>query len=120
MNSKDIELAAKIFANSGISLEIEMPGVGYPTPSFYLNPDEVAGYISNPSEYFAKYFKISKTDFQGWLDSSGYPRCGVIKSDGKRCKNWISGERTQSPIEWLQKNAGFCAVHGGTKSQARQ
>lgn len=82
----------------------------------FLEPDDVAPFLSDRIEWFARRNGAFKHQFQDWLDTYGTPRCGATTAKGERCKNFVSGG-IQRPFEiWLQEDGGFCAVHGGEGS----
>jgi hypothetical protein len=92
---------------------VRAPGGGQ---TILLKPPEVASFVKDPEQAAALSFGVSKSEYLDWVRTDGTPRCGAMAKSGKRCQRIISG-RIQMPIEaWLQKDGGFCAVHGGRGS----
>lgn len=86
-----------------------------------LEPEDVAPFVKDRDEWFARKNGAFKEQYLDWVATSGEPRCGAKTSKGTPCKNSVSGG-IQRPFEvWLQEDGGICHVHGGaTSKEARE
>ena len=85
-----------------------------------LEQEDVAPFIQDPAEWFARKNGAFKEQYLDWIATGGEPRCGATTKQGTRCKNYVSGG-IQRPFEvWLQEDGGFCQVHGGATSKKAQ
>ncbi len=100
---------------AGISFHASMPTMGGYRDTF-IPPHELSEFIEDQFEWVAKKNGVAREDYIRWLDTGGAPQCGQILKNGNRCKNLISGHVQRSLNDWLQEDAGLCAVHGGEPS----
>lgn len=102
--------AAKIDFVSGVSA----PWGGI---TVVLGVDDIAPFLADRAEWFAKKNGAFKSQYEDWLATSGEPRCGALTTKGERCKNFVSGGIQREFEVWLQEDGGFCTVHGGDGSR---
>ncbi|MGF1631257.1 MAG: hypothetical protein ACFCUT_17430 [Kiloniellaceae bacterium] len=103
-------------AGIGFAANVRAPG-GYTT--IYLEPEEVATFLTDPDQAAADHMGVTKAKYQRWIEWDGTPQCGAKTSKGKRCKNFVSGGMQMSLERWLETDGGYCVVHGGDASQRR-
>ena len=87
---------------------------------FLLAPNEVSAFIADNLQFAAASHGVSKVQYLEWLENNGKARCGAKTAKGHRCRNYLSGPTILSITEWLNRDGGYCAVHGGeTAEEAR-
>jgi hypothetical protein len=110
----------KIMADAKIEFSgsLAMPGGGH---AITLRPEQIPAYLADKTQFAADYFGISKAQYLRWVETDGSVRCSRIKADGTPCRSFISGP-IQLPIsEWLKREGGYCAMHGGKNAiEARE
>lgn len=102
-------------AAAGINfvVNISVPGGG---KDIELKPKDIPVYIADEEQCAADHFGVSKPQYLAWIEHEGRARCGGMTSNGKRCRNYVSGH-IQLPIyEWLRRDGGYCVAHGGEGS----
>lgn len=102
--------------DAGISFAAHVRSVGG-AHNLFVEPAEVATFLADKDQFAANYFGVTKAQYLEWLEHDGSARCGGAKAQGKPCRNYLSGY-SQLPIqEWLTRDGGYCAVHGGEGSE---
>lgn len=100
---------------AGISFAAHVRSVGG-VHNLFLKPRDIAGFIADRDQFAADYFGVTKAQYLEWLEHDGSARCSGTTTQGKPCRNYLSGY-SQLPIqEWLRRDGGYCAVHGGEGS----
>jgi hypothetical protein len=114
----DQKILAKI-AEAGVQFTAQIPHV-CGADTLFLEPEDVPAFITDKLQFAATRYGVTKEQYIDWLETFGAARCGARTARGTRCKNVVSGNM-QLPIrEWLRRDGGFCAVHGGESSEEGQ
>jgi hypothetical protein len=86
----------------------------------WLTPSELDTYNADPDAFAARYFDLSKHEYQQWANGQGTACCGFRLKSGRFCKNILSGGFQESAQEWKRRHrVEYCAVHGGPRSTKR-
>ena len=103
--------------HSGISFAAHISSVGGYENILLDSAQDVAAFLADRDQFAADYYGVTKDVYFEWLRLDGVARCGGTTAEGSRCQNYLSGFG-QLPIkEWLKRDGGYCAVHGGEGSE---
>lgn len=101
----------------GIAFVGQVRCVGGMATVFLVDPQDVMKFLADRDQFGATYYGVTKAQYLEWLRHDGSARCGGVTAKGKPCRNYLSGY-SQLPInEWLKRDGGYCAIHGGEGSE---
>lgn len=101
----------------GITLVAHIRSVGGSSNIILDDLQDVVAFLADHEQFGADYYGVTKAQYLEWLEHDGSARCGGVTAKGQPCRNYLSGF-SQLPIkEWLRRNGGYCAVHGGEGSE---
>jgi hypothetical protein len=76
-----------------------------------LGYDEVLRYLDDPIGFQAKYYNVTKRQFQGWLLEDGAVQCSHMIDDYRRCQIAVRGCQNVHPKDWVRNSGRLCHVH---------
>lgn len=119
MNAATAELINRLLATPNVALQVWLAGADR-----YLmveqvileTAEEVASFLDDHVGFSAKAMKVSRKDYEDWMEAGGINQCSALTKGGRRCRNPISGTYQVGVREWLARAGEHCAVHGGEPS----
>ena len=70
-------------SSSGISFAAYLK-VPWGRQTVFLDTANIKNYITDPEQFAADYFEVSKSQYLDWLGAEGEPRCGATTKNGHR------------------------------------
>ncbi len=76
-----------------------------------VSEDQLRDFKTDPDEFAAKQFGLSKEEYVEWIELHGQPLCGATTRKGKPCRSGLRGYHL-SAGEWIKRHrADYCAAH---------
>jgi len=113
----DLETLRQLAA-SGIKFTIAIPTECGACDRLFA-PEDVALFLREPDELYAKHHGVTLSQFRDWLEAEGKVTCSGTTTLRKPCKNTVPGGFCVSPTEWVRLQGEYCDLHAGDRTPTR-